>query len=306
MNDLSTIYSYGGGEVLFYIFNAIAMLFNGGFVKGIFDCVIVIALIWAGFKSATIKEAPRVYVRLFMSYLVVWVLIIQPIGSGTTLHIRDVVTKKPIQSVSHLPPALVLPASVISGLGYNITKAFEMVFNSPSGALNYLEYHKYGTMFGAQVISELRNFKIQNPVFQENMENYISNCMMYDVMIGKKYDIQDLKSSTNILQLITDNASTLRMVNFRNDKHQGREMINCKQAISRLYQSFNEEPNFLAQKFPIFAKVTGASSTTETNTNSSGSSTQNKALGNGLIKALELSTNFYGNMGVSSAQEKLK
>ena len=300
MNDLSTIYSYGGGEVLFYIFNAIAMLFNGGFVKGIFDFVIVVALIWAGFKSATIKDAPRVYVRLFMSYLVVWVLIIQPIGSGTTLHIRDVVTKKPIQPVNNLPPALVLPASIISGLGYNITKAFEMVFNSPSGALNYLEYHKYGTMFGAQVISELRNFKIQNPVFRENMENYISNCMMYDVMIGKKYDIQDLRSSTDILQLLTENASTLRMVNFRNDKHQGREMINCKQAISRISQSFQEEPNFLAQKFPIFAQITGTSPSTGT------SIAQNTALGNGLIKALELSTNFYGNMGTSSAQEKLK
>lgn len=293
MNELSTVYSYGGGEVLFQIFNAIAMLFNGGFVKSIFEFITALALIWSGFKSMSIKDAPHIYTKLFASTVLVWLLIIQPIGSGVTLHIRDVVTKRPIQPVNNLPPALVIPASVISGLGYNLTKSFEMVFSSPSGAMNYLEYHKYGTMFGAQVISELRNFKIQNPVFRENMENYISSCMMYDVMIGKKYDIHELKTSNDVLKLITDNASTLRMVNYRNSTHQGRELIKCKQAITRITQSFNDEPDLLSKKFRIFSKNhTGAVS--------------NQALGSGITKALELSTKFYGNMGTESAQDKLK
>lgn len=211
------------------------------------------------------------------------------------MHIKDVVTKRPIQPVNNLPPALVIPASIISGLGYNITKAFETVFNSPSGAINYLEYHKYGTMFGAQVISELRNFKIQNPVFRENMESYISSCMMYDVMIGKKYDIQELKTDNNILKRITENASTLRMMNYRNQDHRGREMINCKQGIIRITQGFSDEPGLLSKKFPIFSShQSGAPSSSD------------KTLSAGIVKALELSTNFYGNMGADSAQDKLK
>lgn len=71
MSDLSTVYSYGGGEVLFYIFNAIAMLFNDGFVKSIFDFTIIIALMWAGLKSAITRDHHKVYVRWFTSYVVV-------------------------------------------------------------------------------------------------------------------------------------------------------------------------------------------------------------------------------------------
>ncbi|MDJ1305536.1 MAG: conjugal transfer protein TraG N-terminal domain-containing protein [Candidatus Midichloria sp.] len=135
-----------------------------------------------------------------------------------TIHIRDVVTNKAYK-VDNLPPGLVTPAAFISGFGFTITKAFETVFSEVDS--NYLPYHKYGTMFGAQVMSEFRNFTIQDPVFAENMESYISNCVAYGVMIGRKYDISELERTNNVWELMSHNASSLRMFNYRNGNKGG-------------------------------------------------------------------------------------
>ena len=175
------------------------------------------------------------------------------------MHIRDVITKETF-NVQGLPPGLVVPAGVISGIGHGMTEAFESVFSS----VNDLPYQKYGTVFGAQVASELRNFKIQDPVFRENMESYVSNCMMYDVMLGQTYDITTLKTSRDIFSLIKNKASRFRMVDYRHPKTDpsnedepggGRDLITCYDAIVKLEDKFKGEHNLLGLKFPNFSRI---------------------------------------------------
>jgi len=288
MSVISTVYTYGAGKVLFYIFNAIAMLFNGSFMSSLMNLMLMMALLWAGIKSGINRDSHKEYVKWFMSYLFILLVLIQPPNlfknGGMTIHIRDIVTNKAFK-VDNLPPGLVIPISIISGLGYSTTQSFETVFSTVDN--NYLPYHKYGTMFGAQVISEFRNFTIQDPVFAENMESYISNCIAYDVMIGRKYDIFELERTNNVWKLISDNASNLRMFNYRNSNNGGRELLTCKAGIPKLEAHFAPESGFLSKRFPIFSSHGTVSATTNT----------------GIINAIKVSTDFYGNNKISASDQ---
>jgi len=294
MDSLFTVYSYGGGEAIYYIFNSIAMLFKSGFSDALFKIMSMAGLVWAAAKTSANKDKFVPYAKWFFGYLMVTAVLIQPTtvfgGKGrTTIYIRDVVTNKAYK-VDNLPPGLAVPASIISGLGFSVTKAFETVFTLADR--NYLPYHEYGTMFGAQVMSDLRNYKIQNPIFRENIEGYITNCMMYDVMIGKKYDIQTLYHEKDILQLITTNASTLRRFNYRNPNNAGRELVPCKEGITRIANYFNEEPSLLGLKFPFLSRVAGKSAGSNLN--------------KGFLRAMEVSLGFYGSLSGPSASDQLK
>ncbi len=204
------------------------------------------------------------------------------------MHIRDVVTGK-ADKIDNLPPGLVAPAGIISGMGYSVTKLFETLFATPMP--EHLPYHKYGTTFESQVRSDLQKMTIQDPILKENMEGYISKCMLYDTMIGHKYDIRELMNSDNIWQLLEQKSSNLRMFNYRKPNNGGRELVRCEEGLMRLASEFNKEAELLSKKFPNFVNLMMARSQSNQNAK------------NGFIKALELSGNFYGNMNGSASDQ---
>ena len=214
MTELFVVYTYGAGEVLKNTFDAIASMYTGGYMSEFFNFSIMVGLAWAGLKAGVTRNYSSHYMKWFAGYMFVILILLQPIEvfktKGMTLYIRDVVTGK-ADKVDHLPPGLVIPAGIISGMGYSMTKLFETLFASPIP--NYLPYSKYGTTFASQVRSDLRKVKIQNPVLKENLEGYITKCMLYDVMIGKKYDISELENSNNVWALLIEKSSNLRLFN---------------------------------------------------------------------------------------------
>ena len=296
-NELFVVYSYGAGEVLANTFNAISAMYTGGYMGKLFNISLMFGLIWAGLKAGVTREHSSHYVKWFMGYVLVILVLLQPIdvfkNKGMTMHIRDVITGKGY-SVDHLPPGLVVPAGVISGIGYTSTKVFETLFSQPTSG--YLPYHRYGTVFGAQVMSELRNITIQDAVLKENMESYITSCMLYDVMIGKKYDINELNNSSNIWKLLEDNSSGLRMFNYRHEKKGGRELLSCKVGLQRLASGFANEDELLAMKFPTLSSLASPQQ---------GNKQNNQQVKKEFIKALEITGNFYGNLN-GNASEQLR
>ena len=297
MSELFVVYSYGAGEVLQACFNAISVMYTGGYMGKLFNLSLMFGLMWAGLKAGVTREHSSHYVRWFMGYVFVILVLLQPIdvfkNKGMTVHIRDVVTGKGYH-IDHLPPGLVVPAGIISGIGYTSTKVFETLFSQPTA--HYLPYHRYGTVFGAQVMSELRNITIQNPVFKENMENYITNCMLYDVMIGKKYDINELKNSNNIWKLLEEKSSSLRMFNYRHEKKGGRELLTCKAGLQKLASGFAGEDELLVKKFPTLSSLANSQQ---------GNKQSNQQVKKGFIKALEITGSFYGNLN-GNASEQLR
>ena len=290
LEHLQTVYSYGGGEALFSVFSAVSSFFTN-YGGSVFKGLAMFGLLWAGFKSAANRDHYKFYIKWFLTYMTVMIVLWQPGTTGMSMHIRDVITKETF-NVTHLPPGLVIPAGFISGIGHGMTEAFESVFRS----VNDLPYEKYGTVFGAQVASELRNFKIQDPVFRENMESYVSNCMAYDVMIGQTYDITTLKTSPDVFNLIKDKASRFRMVDYRFPNAGGRDLITCYDAIVKLGAEFEKEHTILGLKFPNFSRI--AFNATQGWFGSRGSKVAEpwrQNAGQMFVSALQTGLGFYGN-----------
>lgn len=308
LEHLQTVYSYGGGEALYSVFSAVASFFEN-YGGSVFKGLAMFGLLWAGFKSAANRDHYRFYIKWFLTYMTVMIILWQPGTTGMSMHIRDVITKETF-NVQKLPPGLVIPAGIISGIGHGMTRAFENVFTD----VNDLPYQKYGTVFGAQVSSELRNFKIGDPVFRENMESYVSNCMAYDVMIGQTYDITTLKNSRDVFSLIKKNASRFRMVDYRHPKRDpsdeneaggGRDLITCYDAIVKLEGEFTKENTILGLKFPNFSRI--AYNVEQGWLGSRGSKVAEpwrQSAGTMITKALETALGFYGNP--ESGQQALR
>ncbi len=243
------VYTYGGGEALFKVLNGVKMVFDSSLTQDLTYLMTFIGLVWAAFQGIQ-QNSFMPKLNWLAKYALITSLFITPTA---TLVVTDVVykTRNP---VSGLPIGLVLPASIFSSIGYAITETFDQAFS----AVDNIPYTQYGQSFGAALISQSRNFKIQDSAFRENIESFIDNCVLYDVMIGKKYSASELRDTANIWGLVTKHASNIRMFNYRDhdDKNLGRELITCKAGVTKLESYWQADIIKLGERYgtTIFGK----------------------------------------------------
>ena len=236
--DNSIIYTYGGGEALTAVLNGIAMIFKDGLASQIIDFMTVIAISWAAILGM-MQNSFLPKVNWLVKYALITALIITPKGS---VWVTDTVTGAR-SKIDNLPIGLIIPASTISSIGYGITSKFEQAFNT----VDNTAYSKYGTAFAASLISQSRNYKIQDSIFRENMESFIDNCVLYDVMIGRKYSVSDLRDSNEIWNLISSNASNIKMFNYRDNGR--RSFVSCREGAMKLSTYFDSDIKLLENRF---------------------------------------------------------
>jgi conjugal transfer mating pair stabilization protein TraG len=277
----NTVYSYGGGEALFKVLNGVKMIFDSDLTKDLTYLMTFVGLAWAAFQGAQQNSwAPK------LSWLTKYVLITSLFITPTaTLWVTDVVygTRN---KVDGLPIGLVLPASVFSGIGFGVTQLFDQAFSS----VDNIPYTKYGQSFGAALISQSRNFKIQDSGFRENIESFIDNCMLYDVMVGRKYSASELKDEKNIWNLVSENASNIRMMNYRDDqKKLGRRLVTCREGAGLLNNYWTKDITKLGERFgsTIFGKYGSQISQAIGNSNQ-------EVLGKSFLANINVVSNLYG------------
>ena len=256
----NVVYSYGGGEALFQVLNGVAMIFKHDITKTLFQLMTFFGLSWAAVQGA-LQNSWMPKLNWVTKYVLITSFFITP---TVTLWVSDSVSGYK-RSVDDLPIGLVLPASIFSGIGFGITHLFDQAFSKVD---NNIPYHKYGQSFGAALISQARNFKIQDAGFRENMESFIDNCMLHDVMIGRKYSSSDMRDSANLWGLVKRSASNIRRMNYRDVADSGnRKLVSCKVGAGLLDSYWNTDLDKLGKKFgsTIFGKYGNSISSTSPN-----------------------------------------
>lgn len=200
-----TIYSFGGGETLRYIFNGLAMVLSfseQGLASSLIRLVGIVSIIWV-LAIAMVRQSILPAVHWFIWFLCIVNVLLIP---RTSVYICDPLSYQAVRpKVDNVPVLLAAVGSLISSIGKGLTEKLEQVFTLP----NYLPYHETGLVFGSRLMSESHLFRIQDPLFHENMQRFVQQCVVYDVMIGYKYTMKDLKSSKDIWQLVSEKASPL-------------------------------------------------------------------------------------------------
>ena len=284
------IYSYGGGEALFSVLTGVKMIFDSNITKDLTYLMTFIGLIWAAFQGAS-QNSFMPKLNWLVKYALITSLFITP---KADLTVTDVVynTRYPVDG---LPIGLVLPATLFSSIGFAITESFDQAFSS----VNNIPYTKYGQSFGAALISQSRNFKIQDSAFRENIEGFIDNCVLYDVMVGTKYSASDLRDEQNIWSLVSQNASSIRMFNYRDQVSSGRRLVTCREGVGLLESYWKTDIEKLGERYgrTIFGKYGSKAAHAVNNANK-------EILGKSFIANINVVSQLYGK--TNTATDTLK
>ena len=193
------IYTYGGGDILYNIFQGVAKLHNGGVLKQLFAIGgmmgLTMAVIKAFFSHQSVGELVKTW---FLPLVIGYGLFFMP---KSQVFIKDIITQSE-KSVANVPYGLALVSKLSSGLGYQITRAIESALRIP----DKLSYNNTGHIFGAEHMMEIANFTWTDPTAEQNMRNFVVNCITYDVMLGR-YSIDNLKNKVDLWPFIRDRTS---------------------------------------------------------------------------------------------------
>ncbi len=189
------IYSFGNGEILKGIFNAIAMCLNSQ--SGSLYVPLIRLGILIGAMLAIIYALYGNYMKAFVGWIIPLAAIMQVLFvPQASVWIIDPVSRYH-EKVDHVPYGLAMVSSYISRIGYELTHQIEKVFVLPDD----LKYQKTGTLFGSYFVQQAKTFHITNEELAENMRQFVGQCVVYDALLGRKYTLEDLRHSANIWDL---------------------------------------------------------------------------------------------------------
>lgn len=223
------VHTYGAGEMLAQVFNAIASLMNsstGVLYKPLVSFSLSLGLMWS--------VAMMIYgdvTGFFKGWMAPMILALSLVFVPTTrVHIHDQVTGYRY-TVDNVPWGLGASAGLLSEIGHKITKSMEMVFSVPDD----LKYHKTGSMMASNLIANSKKFQITNTDLQETMRSFVNQCVVYDAMLGRKYTFNDLKNSKDIWALVSANASPARSFLFKGPARDSvPEIVTCRRGVELL------------------------------------------------------------------------
>ena len=167
----TAIHTYGGGDLLAKVFNAVSMLIYGndkGTVSKTFNAILRVALTVGGFSSICIaffreKFEPLVKCFFLPAVGILSILLVP----RTTVIIQDHLVQKvkdaikpALITVEHVPFFLGKLASLVSTVSYNFTEAMENVTHPVNGPM----YNWTGHIYAAENIFQAREMPdLQSP-----------------------------------------------------------------------------------------------------------------------------------------------
>ncbi|CAL7962369.1 conjugal transfer mating pair stabilization protein TraG [Gammaproteobacteria bacterium] len=144
-----------------------------------------------------------VFAKWFITYFGIAVIMLAP---KVTLQIFDASNPGIPSMVANIPYGLGYPASIITSTAHGIVQAFEKEFHTPDD----LSYNKTGMLFGSKLFKISSEFNTVDPAVKSELNEYVKNCVLGDILISKKYSMTELTESTNLLDTITKNPSHIR------------------------------------------------------------------------------------------------
>jgi conjugal transfer mating pair stabilization protein TraG len=223
------VITYGAAEVLDTTFNALAALLNsrtGTLYQPLVRLSLIVGLVWA-----TVSMISGDHMRFIKTWALPAILMLVLFFAPTCrVHIYDPVSGHRY-TVDHVPWGLGAVAGVISKIGHAATQEIEKTFSLPDD----LKYHKTGAVMASHLIANANTFHITNTDLAETLQSFMTQCVVYDALLGKKYTLHDLKNSPDIWNLVTSNLSPARSFTFKAPgRNQVSQIMPCNRAVELL------------------------------------------------------------------------
>lgn len=215
------IYTYGGGEYLYTVFNAVASITQNSSYTGLLAVVAMVGLLWVIIEGAFGKELN--YKWLFIMIFVYMGFMVPKADVIVTDRINPAFTRV----VANVPLALAVTAGSFSQVGDYLTRTFDTVFALPDD----LSYSKTGMLFGQHLMMESTRFQVTDARLARNLSEFWQACVFYDVLLGL-YEFDELLSAPDTWEFIKANTSKSRSFAYRTGGAARSEVIGCRAGAS--------------------------------------------------------------------------
>lgn len=238
-----TLVTYGGGDILYNVFNGIAMLFHGN--NSIIQPLAIITASIGGIIAITkaFFTPPEGFITKYLLPLLALPFLLLTLT--TTVTIDDMLDATKTKQVKNVPFLLGKLAEVVSTLGYKTTVAIETVMHVPSDQ----SYNKTGMVFGADTALNIAKYKINNGDLERNLKRFAKQCVLYDIALNK-YSINDLKKTTDLWGFLKSHTSNVRMINYVDPSAKGSSgtYVTCSDALTKMTPLFELEKTYYAKE----------------------------------------------------------
>jgi conjugal transfer mating pair stabilization protein TraG len=234
------IVTYGNGDILREIFNAVAAGMGDSTFKTLIHLSILLGGTWA-IAKLIIKRDLMVGVGWIALYFMAFYVLFLP---KATVHIIDRVQQNRDYPVDNVPLGLAWLANITSAIGDGLTQLTEQNFSLPDD----LRYGQTGMVMSSNLVTAASTFQVTDPDFDRNLQSFIHQCVFYDLLLHK-YSSQELFTAQNIWQFVTAHASPARAFLYN------QTVVTCLNGAASLNQDWQTaisqaEDRYAARLFP--------------------------------------------------------
>jgi conjugal transfer mating pair stabilization protein TraG len=225
------IYIPQNGAFLKTTLDAMVTLLNTPTYYAAKDIISILAVGMVGYQYVSGKKIQAISCYVLCSFLLLYGVL----GIRTSVAVIDMQTADSAGealTVDNVPLGVAMPAALISGMGYGITKVFSTIFHMP----NDLDYTKTGMLFGARTFLAATNSNLSmSPELSQDLSAYIRQCVFAAKLLGsQEISASQLKHSPDLIKLYFEQPSPIYRVLF----HDGSN-LSCIEAAALLKPQLN-------------------------------------------------------------------
>ena len=231
---MDTIYTIGGGAILEYIFNAVAILCSGSIIAQAAKITASVGIMWiliANMIDTDWVKNSKWFVVMAVSYNILMI-------PKTDISIRDQMEPMVPRHVDNVPFVLGRLVSLTSTMGNINTEGFEAVFSLPDD----VSYSKNGFLMGSELMDYMGRITINDLTLKRNVEAFMVRCVQRSIVLGQ-YSHKEILGSPNLYQFLQERGlSNLRSVTFEEDNPTGGyqyKLYSCQEAFTEIIRKFN-------------------------------------------------------------------
>lgn len=217
---MDVIYTISGGEWFRDSLNAVAAFTQSDTGHSLMKIATVLSVVTCAVAWTRTHD-----IFTLLKWVFVYTAVTVLIGVTRPVQIIDATSPSTVYQVDNVPVGLVLPASVITSVGHGLVAGYEFFMHQPDA----LSYGETGMLFGATLVGSSSDYTSASAEQTDLFADYVENCVVGDMLLNKKYSMNDLMNSKDPYALIFEKPSPLRGIFNENS-----EFKTCQEAAVTL------------------------------------------------------------------------
>lgn len=226
-----TVYVWGYGDILGEALQSIKYVFASGAFLDSWKAVIALTLVTVSLFSAISRE-PTAFLKMPVFWFLsagVWTLFVV---ANVDIYIEDKTNPNNNRTVTHVPFGVGYFLAKFSQIELEMGTVMETMFSVP----NDLSFTQSGLIYGASIFKNASSHRILDPNLSSDVEGYIIECVMPDLLDG--YKSYDALIKSDELWIYLGDTNPARFVYVHNAAGE-QNMTNCINAYNTITGKLN-------------------------------------------------------------------